>query len=284
MNKKLMAITFILILLVFSSTLCIDDNNDNKKPKKGPWLDLTYFNDFLEQNYDVILKEESGASLIKNIDNASGSLYIVVGTDEPFTESEAAALHHFVESGGRIIVAADNTNVNNLSKKFGVEYSEHAILDKAFDYNYTFIPITVVNNANFFDIVVHSPRGLSITAADYVILGESSERPGTIYSVLDKNDNNIMDSDDEPGPIPIVVQVRVKDGVALFIADAGLFTNNLWNLVSISDSPEYYGKIYQNQEYINDIVTTMHEPGCKIIYDVSKQTNTFSNFHPYPTD
>jgi hypothetical protein len=257
-------------------------NEENKKSPPGEWQDLTNFESFLKSVYSVTMKEESGSNLIKSIDNASGSVYIVIGTDEEFTEAEGVALHHFVESGGNLIVMADNINVNNLSKQFGVEYSDHAILDKAFDYNYTFIPITVVSSGGFFDIVVHSPRGLIITAKNYQILGTSSERPGGIDSVLDLNDNRIIDATDNPGPIPIIVEVPVKSGRAIFISDAGLATDNLWSLISIDDDPEYEGKIYQNNEFIINLVSDLHEPGGMMIYDISKQTASSSYFHPYP--
>lgn len=282
MQKRIWIITIILVFLVFSSTLCFENDKNPKKPPKGPWYDLTNFNQFLEQEYDVTVLTEPGTTLIKSMDNTSDSLYIIVGTDEPFTEAEAAALYFFVKSGGKLVVAADNTNVNTLSSKFGIKYSNYTILDKGYDYNYSFIPMMVNNGPIAFNIIVHSPRGLEISAANYEILGKSSEYPGTVNSALDLNDNTIMDSEDQPGPIPVIVEVRVNDGIALFISDAGLFSDNLWKLSSISDKPEYLGHVYENQEYIQNVISTLHTKDGKLIYDKSKQTANFSNFHPYP--
>ena len=238
MQKKILLIILVLILLIASSSLCL---SSEKNPKTVPdeWQDLTNFEQFLKSAFNPTYKEEPGSALVKSIENATGSVYIVIGTDEEFTEAEGVALHRFVESGGNLIVMADNENVNNLSRQFGVEYSSHAILDKAFDYNYTFIPITAVSGGNFFDIIVHSPRGLEISAKQFQILGSSSERPEQVYSVLDLNDDNIIDAEDEPGPIPIIVEVTVNSGHAVFISDAGLAADNLWTLTSIDDDPEY---------------------------------------------
>ena len=283
MQKKILAITVILLTLVISMTLCIDDNQPKKEPKEGPWVDLKNLNAFLEQNFEVEEKEESGSSIVKAIEDPTGWLYIVVGTDIPFTEAEGEAIHHFVETGGNLIVFSDNQNVDNLSKYFGVHYSQFKILDKGFDYNLSFIPINVEINGNLFHIIVHSPRGLEITAPKYKVLAKSSEYPGSINSVLDKNNNNKIDSKDEPGPIPIIVEVTVNDGKAIFITDAGLVTDNLWRLTSVSDKPEYTAYQYQNEEFITNLIDSLHSSGGKLIYDKSKQTDNFSNFHPYPT-
>ncbi len=282
MRKKILVITIILMLLLVSTTLCFESEKNPKKPPKGPWLDLTKFNDLMDRGFQATYKDEPGSSLIKSIGNSTGSLYILVGTDEPITEDEAAAILYFVKSGGNLIVGADNTNVNNLSMKFGVKYSEHKILDKGYDYNYSFIPVDVNDGPNQYSIIVHSPRGLEITANDYIITGISNEYPETVYSVLDLNDNNKMDAEDQPGPIPIVVEVYLGKGKAVFISDAGLFTDNLWKLTSISDKPGFLGHVYENEDYITNLVFGMYK-GDTLIYDRSKQTANFSNFHPYPT-
>lgn len=282
MRKKVVLITIVLLILISSTTLCFTEDDKPKPKPEGPWHDLTNFNGFLEQRPNVIYKDETGANLIKSVEDPEGALYVVVGVDEGFTDSEAAALHHFVESGGNIIVAADDEKVNNLSKKFDIEYSPHMILDKGFDYNYTFIPLVVNNMGNSFSIVVHAPHALEISAANYEVIGQSAYYPETIESALDLNDNRIIDAADRPGPIPIIVQVTVKSGNAIFISDAGLFSDNLWKLSSIYDKPNFEGHVYENQEYIIDLVNSLHEPEKTLIYDRSKQINSHSNFHPYP--
>jgi hypothetical protein len=282
MQKKILVIILILLILITSTTLCF---NSEKKPKtlpEGPWLDLTNFNNFLTQNFEITYKEDSGAGIIKAIEEPEGALYIAVGVDEPFTESETVALHQFVESGGNLIVAADDETVNDLALEFGLEFSPHAILDKGFDYNYTFIPLVVEESGNIFSIIVHSPHGIEISAASFKVIGQSSEFPGTINSVLDLNDNKIIDSEDRPGPIPIIVKVTVGLGKAIFVSDAGLFSDNLWKLFSIYDKPEFEGHVYENQEYIGNLIFNLHETGKDLIVDRSKHSNNFSNFHPYP--
>jgi hypothetical protein len=284
MQKRTILITIVLLILISSSSLCINGGKDPKTESGGPWHDLTNFNGFLDQNFPVTIKRDSGSGVIKDIEDPVGALYIVVGVQKPFTDSETAAIHHFVESGGNIIVAADDETVNDLALDFGVKYSTHSILDKGFDYNYTFIPVTAFTQYNSYSIIVHSPHGLEISTNEFQLIAESSDFPETINSVLDKNDNNIIDGDDQPGPVPIIVEVSVSGGgKAIFISDAGLFSDNLWKLVSIYEKPEYEGHIYQNQEFISELLFNYYTPEKSFIYDKSKQTSTWTNFHPYPT-
>ncbi len=282
-NKSQLIISVLLVLLVVS-TLCIEEKNNKPNPPEK-WWDLERFNTFLEENFTVTEKEKSGSKLIQNIDEPENTLYIAVGIDEPFTNLEAESIHNFVKSGGNIIVASDNSeNVNVLSKLFGVTYINHAIIYKfeEIDYNYTFLPVSVATRNNSFSIIMHSPLGLELTESNIEVLAASISSPNQILSALDINDNIKIDGEDKPGPIPVIVEVTVNNGKAIFISDAGMFTDNLWKLVS-KDS-DFKGRIYQNEEFIVDLVYEKSTLGGEIIYDTSKQKAGFSNFHPYPVN
>ncbi len=356
MQKKVQFLIVVLIIITLNTSLCFgDDKNDAPEPE-GQWWDLSYFNEFLEYDFEVTYKEEVGSKFINDISDPDNTLYIVVGIDEPFNKLEAEALYSFVESGGKLLVAGDVAgNINPLAEKFDIEYSEHVILDRMFDYNYTFIPVDVDSGETSFIILAHSPLGLDpqrhlfniephyrqelkegtvsdllrivfedndvllnsnakITkendqqwkimdgASTYIIedtdtqlniyfenvnvniLARSSEEPDKVMSVLDENDNNKIDAEDKPGPIPFILEVPVNDGKVIFFSDAGLFTDNLWVLKSLSDKPEYANRTYQNVEYIVNLVHDMYPTDGELIFDISKQTAGFSNFHPYPEE
>ena len=186
---------------------------------------------------------------------------------------------------GNIIIASDNhTNVNVLSQKFGVSYSKYTIIYKyeEIDFNYTFLPIDVQIENNSFLIIMHSPLGLDITDGNVKILGQSKGEPNFVLSALDTNNNVKIDGTDKPGPIPVIVEVTLNKGKAIFISDASMFTDNLWHLQS--KDPDFMGRIYQNGEFITELVNKRYTQGGEVIYDTSKQKAGFSNFHPYPVD
>jgi hypothetical protein len=275
----------LLIILVVSSAMCFgsDDNDGNEPETPEEWWDLSIFNEFLGQNFDVTYKKEDGSSMVQDINDPSTTLFITVGIDEPFSAFESETLHNFVQDGGNLIIAGDNaTNIRSISSKFNVECSDHKIIYifEQIDYNYTFLPVLAQANNNTYDIIVHSPLGLEPTGGNFRVLARSHAEENRIISALDMNDNIKIDGADKPGPIPIIIEVSVGKGTAVFISDASMFSNNLWKLESLDE--DFPGRIYQNDEFIMELIFGKYRLGGEVILDKSKQTEGFSNFHPYP--
>jgi hypothetical protein len=58
-------------------------------------------------------------------------MLVIVSPEKPIDETAADAIYDFVtEKGGKVIVAADNTNANRLASKFGVSYFDSPLLDQ----------------------------------------------------------------------------------------------------------------------------------------------------------
>ena len=282
MRTKSQIIISIILIAIITSTLCFGDDPDEAEPPRD-WRELKRFNEFIESNFTTTIKEESGSEMIQDITEPLSTLYIAVGIDEPFTELESVALFNFVEAGGNLIVASDNcSNVNSLAGKFGLKYNDHAVIYKKgyFDYNYTFLPVIVEINASSFHILVHSPRGLDLTEKNIEILAESATEPQRIISVLDLNDNIGIDAADRPGPIPIIVQVTINEGRAIFISDASMFPDPLWKVTS--NDTVLKGQVYENREFIKYLVNELYPANGKLIYDKSKQTAGTADYYVYP--
>jgi hypothetical protein len=286
MNSRIKIIIAFLIVLLLFSTLCIGDDDGGKKKTKyvKEWWDLSDFNDYLDQTYDVTAKKETGSSMIRSIPEPEGALYIAVGIDKEFSDLEIESLHHFVETGGNILIAGDNsTNINPLSKEFGITYQIYSILDHDFDLNYTFIPANLEHINRTYLILAQSPLGLEIAlGGDFRIIAQSSFIEGRVNSGLDINDDQKLGGEDKPGPIPFIVEVSLGKGKAVFFSDAGMFSNNLWTRESLDE--KYPDRVYENYEYIIALIESMYTDGSILIYDTSKQTAGFSNFHPYPDE
>jgi len=59
------------------------------------------------------------------------TMLVIVSPEKPIDETAADAIYDFVtEKGGKVIVAADNTNANRLASKFGVSYFDSPLLDQ----------------------------------------------------------------------------------------------------------------------------------------------------------
>ena len=59
------------------------------------------------------------------------TMLVIVSPEKPIDETAADAIYDFVtEKGGKVIVAADNTNANRLASKFGISYFDKPLLDQ----------------------------------------------------------------------------------------------------------------------------------------------------------
>lgn len=89
---------------------CTDDSND-----------LGYFT----------ANTMSTPMLVNDWKDPHRTMLVVVSPEKPIDETAADAIYDFVtEKGGKVIVAADNTNANRLASKFGVSYFDKPLLDQ----------------------------------------------------------------------------------------------------------------------------------------------------------
>ncbi len=58
------------------------------------------------------------------------TMLVIVAPEKPIDETEASKIHEFVtEKGGKVIIAADNTNANRVAAKFGVTFFDDPMYD-----------------------------------------------------------------------------------------------------------------------------------------------------------
>ena len=89
---------------------CADDNND-----------IGYFT----------ANTMSTPMLVNDWKDPHRTMLVIVSPEKPIDETAADAIYDFVtEKGGKVIVAADNTNANRLASKFGVSYFDKPLLDQ----------------------------------------------------------------------------------------------------------------------------------------------------------
>ena len=89
---------------------CADDNND-----------IGYFT----------ANTMSTPMLVNDWKDPHRTMLVIVSPEKPIDETAADAIYDFItEKGGKVIVAADNTNSNRLSSKFRVSYFDKPLLDQ----------------------------------------------------------------------------------------------------------------------------------------------------------
>ncbi|UCH88791.1 MAG: hypothetical protein JSV49_11195 [Thermoplasmata archaeon] len=285
--KKDNYFTFFIIIVIVIVLVAVgiglrninDDNGgDNDDDTGKRWDDLQKFKEFLYDNYTVLEKSNSDTAVLNQVTDKSDSVWIIIGVDKEFTSEEASAVRNFVNEGGNLILAAETTHANKISKTSGVEFLNHRVIEtENYDLNEVFIPFQAYLAGTTYNILLNAPMGLSyddnITSVDFEIIAESSGFTMTEgYSFLDMNDNGGSDMEDLPGPIPTIIEVdNFGEGKIIFLSDSGLFTDNLWGLGS-----------YENEFFCKDLMKYTVSRQGSVVYDFSKHDGYLSGHKQYP--
>ena len=83
-----------------------------------------------EERY-FVANTMSTPMLVNDWKDPHRTLLAIIGPEKPIDDTEADEIYKFVtERGGKVIVAADNTNANRLANKFGVTFFNDPMLDE----------------------------------------------------------------------------------------------------------------------------------------------------------
>jgi len=225
-----------------------------------------------------------------------GATVLIIAPDKPLDENESLILYNLWSKGIiNLIVADENTTSNALLEKYGLSITGKALfqyqLNGYYPYPYAKLypgidkiqvacrlirtakgenttcsickPLSSQNlSSSRFVLRLNWASLFTISCRDdarYIIIGE------TMPSVVDVNDNGVIDSDDvKPGEYTVyIVGVEVvsdKGSRVIFLSDSFLFTNQAFEMPM------------ENKSYIlfvKKLVSNIAENGSRIIIDNS---------------
>ena len=86
---------------------------------------------FDEEEGYYVANTMSTPMLVNDWKDPHRTLLAIVGPEKPIDDTEAEEIYRFVtEKGGKVIVAADNTNANRLAGMFGVTFFNSPLMDE----------------------------------------------------------------------------------------------------------------------------------------------------------
>tara|TARA_Y100000739_G_scaffold190634_1_gene170461 strand:- start:433 stop:2025 length:1593 start_codon:yes stop_codon:yes gene_type:complete len=94
---------------------------------------LSDMRDSLEERPDeyFVANTMSTPMLVNDWKYPHRTMLLIIAPEKPIDETEADSIYDFVtERGGKVIVAADDTNANRLANRFGVTYFDAPLLDE----------------------------------------------------------------------------------------------------------------------------------------------------------
>ena len=242
------------------------------------WNDISNFRKGLEEspgsNYNVSAVL-SNPGVLDEISDPSSTLFVIVGSESPYSQLELEILASYMESGGSILVFGDFDYTNTIAQLFAIEFVKHRLWDQNYRDNLSLIPTTAFVDGQSYNILLNEPVAIRDLGSQYVNLwSQGFEWNKQVFittsknSWIDSDDDGLITPDDEvSGPQGFTVGMRcemksaegVQLGNAVFVSDSSLPINMMWN----ED---------RNSDFLLSLIESIIGSEGDIIFDESRHT------------
>ena len=137
------------------------------------WNDISNFRKGLENNEDSnynVSAVLSNPGVLDEISDPSSTLFIIVGTESPYSSLELEILARYMESGGSILVFGDYDYSNTIAQLFAIEFVKHRLWDQNYRDNLSLIPTTAIVDGESYNILLNEPVAIRDLGSQYVNL------------------------------------------------------------------------------------------------------------------
>jgi hypothetical protein len=271
-----LALVIAILALLLASAVLMYVNGERNEPQLSAysedWDGVSNFRQELENNSYSIRTIISSPELLRNSEERGlepdKTLYVAIGVERLYLDSEADAIRSFVDKGGRILIADDFGYANTLAPEFKVSYLKGQLYDEAFEKNPKFVirPVNFNEDAIRFSgtVMFNEPSGLKVGGSATVIAESSA------HSWLDANFNQqrdlTFDAQGRPKDIeayssyPMVALWQGDLGKAIFVSDSSVFINDM------------IGR-HDNREFALSLVEYLLPSGGTVIFDESRHND-----------
>jgi hypothetical protein len=242
------------------------------------WNDISNFRKSLEEDLDSnynVSAVLSNPGVLDEISNPSSTLFVIVGTESPYSSFELEILAKYMENGGSILVFGDFDYSDTIAQLFAIEFVKHRLWDQNYRDNLSLIPTTAIVDGESYNILLNEPVAIRDLGSQYVnFWSQGFEWNKKVFistsknSWIDTDDDGLITPEDEvSGPQGFTVGMRcemksaegVQLGTAVFVSDSSLPINMMWN----ED---------RNADFLLGLVESIIGPEGDILFDESRHT------------
>jgi hypothetical protein len=248
----IIVVTLLIIFSIFLSSVIFftgEKKTSQLSAYNDRWNDISKFRNHLAEKtdrFDQNLYETSSiissATVLRQIDDPTNYLYVAIGIEKEYSPDQVSAIIDFVIDGGSVIIADDYGFGNSISSlvldtevTFNVGFIGKQLWDENYVKNPRFIKINVNRLQSRLDfegvILMNDPTALEQRSPLDNWYGRTMVTTSS-KGWIDYNDDG-KHSPTVPGEEmsekPIMQEVRLGDGRAIFISDPSLFINEMWN-------------------------------------------------------
>jgi hypothetical protein len=296
----IIAVTLIILFIIFLSSVVYfagENKTSHLSAYSNRWNDISKFRDHVldikDKNGEELYETSailSSATILRQIPDPENHLYIAIGIEKKYSSDQVKAIFDFVNKGGYVIIADDYGYGNSVSnvvletqESFNVGFVGKPLWDENYMKNPRFIKINVNRDESKLDfegvILLNDPTALESHKTQENWYGRTivSTSPKGWIDIDGDGRHSPYIEGEEMGKKPIIQEVSVGDGKAVFISDPSIFINDMWNRENNSGFAEALVK-YLLPPNVN--LRNVRNGSVKtIIFDESLhiQENVFSN-------
>ena len=274
----LFATVTVCTLVLFPLLQYVAERDPQLSAYDDDWNDISNFRKSLEEDLDSnynVSAVLSNPGVLDEISNPSSTLFVIVGTESPYSSFELEILAKYMENGGSILVFGDFDYSDTIAQLFAIEFVKHRLWDQNYRDNLSLIPTTAIVDGESYNILLNEPVAIRDLGSQYVnFWSQGFEWNKKVFistsknSWIDTDDDGLITPDDEvSGPQGFTVGMRcemksaegVQLGTAVFVSDSSLPINMMWN----ED---------RNADFLLGLVESIIGPEGDILFDESRHT------------
>ena len=274
----LFATVTVCTLVLFPLLQYVAERDPQLSAYDDDWNDISNFRKSLEEDLDSnynVSAVLSNPGVLDEISNPSSTLFVIVGTESPYSSFELEILAKYMENGGSILVFGDFDYSDTIAQLFAIEFVKHRLWDQNYRDNLSLIPTTAIVDSESYNILLNEPVAIRDLGSQYVnFWSQGFEWNKKVFistsknSWIDTDDDGLITPEDEvSGPQGFTVGMRcemksaegVQLGTAVFVSDSSLPINMMWN----ED---------RNADFLLGLVESIIGPEGDILFDESRHT------------
>ena len=274
----LFATVTVCTLVLFPLLQYVAERDPQLSAYDDDWNDISNFRKSLEEDLDSnynVSAVLSNPGVLDEISNPSSTLFVIVGTESPYSSFELEILAKYMENGGSILVFGDFDYSDTIAQLFAIEFVKHRLWDQNYRDNLSLIPTTAIVDGESYNILLNEPVAIRDLGSQYVnFWSQGFEWNKKVFistsknSWIDTDDDGLITPEDEvSGPQGFTVGMRcemksaegVQLGTAVFVSDSSLPINMMWN----ED---------RNADFLLSLVDSIIGPEGDILFDESRHT------------
>ncbi|SVA66065.1 uncharacterized protein METZ01_LOCUS118919 [marine metagenome] len=265
-------------LILFPLLQYVAERDPQLSAYDDDWNDISNFRKELEDNPDSNYNVSailSNPAVLDEIKNPYSTVFVIVGTESPYSSLELEILVKYMENGGSILVFGDYDYSNTVAQLFGIEFVKHRLWDENYRDNLSLIPTTAVVDGEPFNILLNEPVAIKSLGTQYVNLWSSTFEQPTKRQFITTSKNSWIDLDDD-GLITMEDEKSGEQGFTIGMRfDMKADSKSLGSAVFISDSSLPINMMWgedENSAFILKLIESIIGTDGEVLFDESRHT------------